>query len=447
MFRSAQLTPAQFLVFGFISLIAVGTGLLHLPLSAPPERGLTFVQALFTATSAVCVTGLIVVDTATALSPFGQGVVLALIQLGGLGYMTLTTSVAVALGRRITLQERMALQEGLQAASLEDLLQFLGRVLKLTVLFEAAGAVILAAWWWPEYGVRALYLGVFHAISAFNNAGFSTFSTNLVAYRGDLVVNTVVIVLLVAGGLGYLVLSELLVVRRKAPLSLHARFVLALTAALGGGAIIIIFVLERHNPVTLGPLTTGEALLAAAFHALAPRTAGFNTIAIGSLYEPTLFVIMVLMFVGAAPGGTGGGIKVTTLGLTVLALWAMIRNRADAVVFGRRLPTEAIARAFAISLIAFLVVNLVAGALLILEGRTLTATLFETISAFGTVGLSMGEGESPLSLAGHLSAPGQLLLCVLMFAGRLGPMTLAVALARGRRQPALRYPEGKVLIG
>ncbi len=448
MARHARLSPAQVLAFGFLGLIAAGTILLLLPVAAPPGRALTAIQALFTATSAVCVTGLIVIDTPNDLSMFGQMTVLLLIQLGGLGYMTLTTAVAVALGRRITLQERLALQESLHMHSLEGLLHFTARVLKLTLIFELAGTVVLAIRWWPDHGpVRALYLGAFHAVSAFNNAGFSLFSTSLTAYRGDVVVNVVVMALFVCGGLGYLVLSELLTFRRPAALSLHARLVLTLTAVLSGAAMGAVFLLERSNPATLGSLPFGEAVLTAAFQALTPRTAGFNTIAIGSLSEATLFALMVLMFIGAGPGGTAGGIKITTLGITVLALWATVRNRADAVVFGRRLPADVVSRAFFISLIAFLAVNVVAGLLLILEGRDLMPTLFETVSAFGTVGLSMGEGAAPVSLVGHFSTAGQLLITSLMFAGRLGPMTLAIAVARGRPEPAVRYPEGKVLIG
>jgi trk system potassium uptake protein TrkH len=446
--RGRSLSPAQLLGGGFLALIAIGTMLLVLPVAGPAGGPLTLVEALFTATSAVCVTGLIVVDTPNDLSLFGQLVVLALIQLGGLGYMTLTTAVAVSLGRRITLQERLALQEALHVETLEGLLPFSMRVLKLTLVFEAAGAVVLAAWWWPEHGpARALYLGIFHAVSAFNNSGFSLFSTSLTDSRGDPVVNLVVMALFVCGGIGYLVLSELLSAGRRARLSLHSRFVVAMTAALGVTATVTILLLERSNPASLGPLGYGEAWLAAAFQALTPRTAGFNTLDMASLHESTLFVIMLLMFVGGGAGGTAGGIKITTFGIMILALWATVRGRTDAVIFRRRLPRDLVPQAFAISLIAFLAVNLVAGILLIIEGRDLMPILFEVVSAFGTVGLSVGEDGAPVSLVGHFSTAGQLLITLLMFAGRLGPLTLAIALARGRAQPAFRYPEGKVLVG
>ena len=446
--RRRPLSPAQLLARGFLGLITVGTVLLALPIAAPPGRALTLVQALFTATSAVCVTGLIVVDTPNDLSLFGQLVVLMLIQLGGLGYMTMTTLVAVAIGKRLTIQERLALQEGLNVDTLDGVLRFSVTVLKLTLVLETLGAVALAARWWSLHGpARALYLGAFHAVSAFNNAGFSLFSNSLSDYRADPVVNLLIMGLILSGGCGYLVLSELLGLGHGARLSLHSRLVLCLTAILVTGGTMAVFLLERTNPASLGTLSAGEAVLAAAFQAVTPRTAGFNTLDTGSLRPATLFIVMVLMFVGAAPGGTAGGIKVTTFGITMLALWAAVRGRGDVVIFRRRLSPDVIARAFFISLIAFLAVNLVAGILLVVEHRDLLPTLFEAISAFGTVGLSMGEGGAPVSLVGHFSPAGQLLTAILMFAGRLGPLTLAIALARGPAAPPLRYPEGKVLIG
>ena len=446
--RRRALSPSQLLARGFLGLIVAGTVLLALPAAAPAGRPLTLVQALFTATSAVCVTGLIVVDTPNDLSLFGQLVVLVLIQLGGLGYMTMTTLVAVAIGKRLTLQERLALQEGLNVDGLDGVLRFTVTVLKVTLVLEALGAALLAARWWSEHGPgKAVYLAVFHAVSAFNNAGFSLYSDSLSGYRADPVINLVVMGLIVTGGCGYLVLSELLRLGRRIRLSVHTRLVLALTTVLVAGGTAAIFLLERTNPASLGPLGAGEALLAALFQAITPRTAGFNTLDIGSLRPATLFVVMALMFVGAAPGGTGGGIKVTTFGIVVLALWAMVRSHADAVVFRRRIQTEVVTRAFYISLIAFLAVSLVTGVLLAVERRDLLPTLFETISAFGTVGLSMGEGGAPVSLVGRFSEAGQLLIALLMFIGRLGPLTLAIALARRGATSPLRYPEGKILIG
>ena len=445
---ASRRSPAQFLIAGVVGLIAVGTLLLWLPVSAA-RTPLSLLDALFTSTSAVCVTGLIVVDTPVDLSLFGQIVVLLLIQAGGLGYMTITTVVAVALGRQLTVHERLTLQEALNVQSMEGLIRFALTVLKLTLILELAGAAVLAARWFGEMGAaRAVYFGLFHSVSAFNNAGFALFSDSLMRYRGDWVVNLVVCALLISGGLGFVVLTELGRFRRGRRLSVHTRLVLTLTVLLIAGATLLILVLEHRNPRTLGGLGAGEALLAAFFQAVAPRTAGFNTIDIGAMLPASLFVVMILMFIGAAPGGTGGGVKVTTFAITVAALWATVRGVSEPTVFKRRLPPPVVARAFLISLISFLALNGIAALLLATERRELLHTLFETTSAFGTVGLSMGERGSSLSLAGHFSGLGKLLVIAMMVMGRVGPLTLAVAVARGgAAPPRIRYPECKVLVG
>lgn len=447
--RRQPLTPSRLLVLSFLGLIVGGTLLLELPWASADGSRLPLVDALFTATSAVCVTGLIVLDTPVAFSAFGQAVILGLIQAGGLGYMTLSTLLASALGRRVTMQERLTLQEGLNASAPGEVLRFARSVLGLTLAFELAGAALLTARWAPEFGLgRGAWLGLFHAVSAFNNAGFSLFSNNLMGFAGDPWVVLPVSLLVVVGGLGFFTLTELGSLRdTKVPLSMHSRLVIVSTAALLGGATVAIYVLEMRNPATLGAMPAGAAWLAAWFQAVVPRTAGFNSIAIGACTAPTLFLMVLLMFIGAAPGSTAGGVKVSTFGVTVAALWATVRGDADAVLFRRRIPPEIVARAFFICLMAFLTVNVVAGLLLITERRELLPTLFEAVSAFGTVGMSMGEGDSPLSLAGHMTRTGQLLLVGMMFAGRLGPLTLAVALARRRARHRVRHPEGKVLIG
>lgn len=445
--RRRPLSPPQALAVSFGVLILTGAFLLTLPLSGEQER-LPFVDALFTATSAVCVTGLIVVDTPEALSTFGELVVLVLIQLGGLGYMTISSLLVLTLGGRVKLQDRLALQEGLHAHSLEGITRFAAVVFGVTVVFELLGCGILALRWMDEFGLgRAAYLGLFHAVSAFNNAGFSLFSTSLMAYRGDLTVNLVVAGLIILGGIGFVVITELRDLKRGRRMSLHTKLVLSLSGLLLVAATAVVFLLERGNPRSLGGLPAGEAWLAAFFQATAPRTAGFNTLDIGSLREPTLFLLMALMFIGAAPGGTGGGVKVSTFAVTVVALWATVRGHREPVIFARRLSTDLVSRAFFICLIGFLVLNVVAGIILILEQRPLLPTLFETTSAFGTVGLSMGASGQPVSLVAMFSDAGKLLVAGVMFAGRLGPLTLAVALAGGEPRPRVRYPEGKVLIG
>ena len=445
--RRRQFSPAQVLVLSFTALIGSGTILLRLPAAAAREP-LTLLDALFTATSAVCVTGLIVVDTPRDLTVFGQLVVLVLIQLGGLGYMAITTVVGVALGRQLSLHERLTLQEALNVQTMEGLARFALTVLKLTLAFELTGALILTARWAGEYGIgQAAYYGVFHAVSAFNNAGFALFSDSLMRFRGDWLVNLVVTTLVICGGLGFVVLTEVGRVRQFRRLSTHTRLILALTAALIVVTTALIWFVEHDNPRTLQPLGGGEALLASYFQAVTPRTAGFNTLDIGAMQPASLFLLILLMFIGAAPGGTAGGVKISTFSITVAVIWAMVRGAPEPTLLRRRIPPAVVARAFSICLIGFLALNVVAGLLLVSQGRGLLPTLFETTSAFGTVGLSMGEAGAPVSLVGHFSGGGKVLVIAMMFMGRIGPLTLAVAIARRREPGRVRHPEGKFLIG
>lgn len=429
-------------------VILLGTLLLVLPISASTGDSVGWSAAFFTATSAVCVTGLVVVDTPTAFSGFGQAVVLALIQVGGLGYMAVSTVIAVMLGRRVTLGDRLLLQASLNVGTRRDLVRFARTVIALTVVAEAIGFVILTLRWWPDFGLgRAAWLGLFHSVSAFNNAGFSLFSTSLVDWRGDLVVNLTVMTLVVGGGIGYLTLTEIGRVQRWSKLSLHTRLVLVMTTALLAGGAVAYFAIERSNAATLGGLPAFEAALAAAFQSVTTRTAGFNTLNIHELEPASLFLTLIFMFIGGGPGGTAGGVKVTTFGVTVLALWATLHGRRDVAVFWRRLPLELVARSFLICLTGFLALNLAAGLLLVLEDQELLPVLFEAASAFGTVGLSTGAAGSPVSLSGDFSSAGRLLVCALMFVGRIGPLTVAFALA-GRHHPSrVSYPEERVLIG
>ncbi len=448
MARRRPLSPSQFLTVSFLAIIAVGGILLSLPLSVAAGRHVSILDAFFTSVSAVCVTGLVVADTPVDFSLFGQVVVMLLIQAGGLGYMTLSTVFAAALGRSVTLQERLTLQEALNAHDMEGLVRFARTVLKLTLAFELAGAAVLALWWWPALGLgRAAWYGLFHAVSAFNNAGFALWSDNLMSFRGDPVVNLVITTLIIAGGLGFFVWSELFSRRKeRVKLSVHTRLVLLASVLLLAGGTVALLVLEWNH--TLLNLPFGEKLLAAYFQSVTSRTAGFNTIDIGAMTAPSLFVMMGLMFIGASPGGTGGGVKTSTFSITLAALWATIRGQDDTVVFKRRLAPELVAKAFFVSLIAFVTMNLVAWLLMLTEGRDLMKTLFETTSAFGTVGLSMGDRGAPVSLSAFFSPAGKLLVMVMMFIGRLGPLTLAIAVARrGTIQAKIRYPEGKILVG
>jgi trk system potassium uptake protein TrkH len=449
--RKRALSPAQLLSLHIAALILLGSVLLSLPVSSAGPIPIPVIDAVFTSTSAVCVTGLIVRDTPVEFSMFGQVVIMLLIQAGGLGYMTISTLIAIALGRRTSLKDRLTLADALNVSSLEGLLRFAGTIAAMTLAFEAAGALVMAVRFARDmpWG-QALYFGAFHAVSAFNNAGFALFSNNLVNYRGDVTINLVITGLIIVGGLGFLVLGEVLRIwrpGRRPGMSTHSRFVLTLTGALLAGSTLAIYALEAGNGATLAPLPVGERWLAAWFQAVTPRTAGFNTIDIGAMTTPALFLMIVLMFIGASPGGTGGGVKTTTFGVTVAALWATVRGSGEVVIFKRRLSTDTVNRAFTIALVAFLAVNVVALGLLIVEGGDLVHTLFETSSAFGTVGLSMGRPGSVLSLSGFYGVAGKLLVMGMMFLGRVGPLTVVIALAGRSAPPRIRYPEGRVTIG
>jgi trk system potassium uptake protein TrkH len=450
--RKRALSPAQLLSLHIAGLIVIGGVLLSLPVSAAsPSSHIPLLDAFFTSTSAVCVTGLIVRDVPVEFSLFGQIVIMLLIQAGGLGYMTISTVIAIALRRRTTLGDRLTLADALNVTSMEGLVRFAATIAGLTPAFEATGALLMAIRFSYDVGwAKGLYFGVFHAVSAFNNAGFALFSNNLMNYRGDVTINLVITGLIICGGLGFLVLSEVLGLQRghnRPGWSTHSRLVLTITAMLLVVGTMSFLAFEWRNPKTLAGLPLGEKVLASWFQAVTPRTAGFNTIDNGALTMPSLFLTIVLMFIGASPGGTGGGVKTTTFGITIAAIWSTIRGSEDPVIFKRRLGRDTVRRAFAVSLIAFIALNTVTLALLVTDGYDLLRTLFEATSAFGTVGLSMGHAGSPLSLSAFFGSAGKLLLMSLMFMGRVGPLTLALALAGRAAPPRITYPEGKVVIG
>jgi trk system potassium uptake protein TrkH len=403
----------------------------------------------------VCVTGLTVVDTGTRFSPTGQAVVLGLIQLGGLGIMTYAVFVALLLGRDVSFTDRRVIQDSLHHSPSPELVRLVRYMLVFTLVVEGLGALAL----WLRFKDcaspgEALWLSVFHAISAFCNAGFSLWSDSLVRWRGDLLVNAVVSGLILVGGLGFLVNLELRVLataalrrRRRPRLSLHTRLVLVVSAVLLAAGAAAFLWLEWGN--LLRGLSPGEKLLAAWFQAVTPRTAGFNTVDYSRAAPATLFVTLVLMIIGASPGSTGGGVKTTTLGLVTALLLARWRGRGRATVFHRTIPHAVMDRALTLLLLAVVFVSLGSGLLLVTEGHNVpfdeaqprfAALVFEAVSAFGTVGLSTGVTPS-------LSSAGKLVLVVLMFVGRVGPLTLVLAVGPGQRRGRYRYAEENVMVG
>ena len=441
--------PALSLLILFAVLISVGTVLLMLPIATNDGAATRFIDALFTATSAACVTGLVVVDTATHWSPFGQVVILLLIQAGGFGIMAGSTFLLlVFLGRRTTLRDRILVQESLGGLQLGSVTSLLKRIAVFTLAAEGAGAVILAIAFTsgPEAGPPGdplgIWWGVFHAISAFNNAGFdlTVGFRSLQPFVDDWVVLLTVAVLLSLGGLGFAIVGDVISRRRWSRMALETKLVVATTAALLVGGTALIGLTEWGNPSTLGALPAEQRFLNALFESATLRTAGFTALDTGSFAEATLFVVMALMFIGGASGSTAGGIKVNTFSVLLIAIVSTVRGQPSAMAFGRRIQHATVYRALAVALLAIAFVFVIGLGFTLTTDATFVQTLFEAVSAFGTVGASTG-------ITPELTDPARLIAIFAMFVGRLGPLTLVLALAARAHPIAFRPAVETVRIG
>lgn len=425
---------ALVLVAGFIVLILVGTALLMLPVSSANGTWTPPVVALFTATSAVCVTGLVVVDTGTYWSPFGQSIVLALIQVGGFGFMTGSTLLLFLLvGRRTSLRDRILVQASTGVPDLGSVTAVVRRVAIFTVIAEVAGTILLTGAFLlrGDDPLRAATSGLFHAVSAFNNAGFDIMGDymSLGGSIEDPLILGIIAALFIVGGLGFAIIGDALGKRRWQRLALETKVVLLTTLVLLVGGTVMIAALEWGNPETLGSLEPVHRLTNAAFTSATARTAGFNSITTASLTGPTLIILIALMFIGGASGSTAGGIKVNTFSLLLIAIISTARGDPSATAFGRRIPHAVIYRAIAIALLYVAAAFTVTLGLELSTGGALIDRAFEAASALGTVGLSTG-------ITPGLSDPARILIIVAMFAGRLGPLTLVLAMtARARPMP------------
>jgi trk system potassium uptake protein TrkH len=436
-------SPPRILVSGFALIIVLGAFLLSLPFASSTGERLPFIDALFTATSATCVTGLVVVDTGTYFSIWGQIILMALFQLGGLGFMTMATLVALVLRKKISLRERLILQEAMNQSSMEGIVRLIRRVIFYSLTIEFAGFLLFSFRFSFDMPLgKALFFGAFHAVSLFNNAGFDIFGDyrSLTLYVADPIVNLTAILLIITGGLGFVVMSDLLDYRKNRRLSLHSKVVLTMTGTLIAIGTLVIFIFEFSNVKSLGSLDLAGKLWASVFQSVTPRTAGANTLDFTTLRQATLFFTIILMFIGASPGSTGGGIKTTTFATLIGAVIAMIRGRDDIVFFRYRLGQDRIFKALTITLISLSLVLIVTMVLSMTEEQAFINLLFEATSAFGTVGLSVG-------VTPDLSVIGKIVVALTMFAGRLGPLTLAYALGPHAEKESFRYPEGKITIG
>lgn len=439
--RKAPFNPSKAVALGFAGAILLGAFLLALPVSRADGSGFPFLTALFTSTSAVCVTGLTIVDTATYWSPFGQVMIMLLIQVGGLGIMTGASLLFLAVSRRIGLRGRMIARTERGAIDLGDVKKVVIAVISFSFLAEAVVALILSIRFWAEGAgfATGLWRGVFHAISAFNNAGFALFSDNLIGYVTDPTVMITVAAAVIVGGIGFPVWLDLRNRRRKR-WSLHTRLTLATTAILIIGGWVMLTLTEWNNDGTLGGLSGPGKVLAGFFASVMPRTAGFNAVDYGQMDPEGLLITDMLMFVGGGSGSTAGGIKVTTFALLALVAITEARGQADVTAFGRRVPASATRQAFTIAFAGVNLVVLGALSLMLVSNFDFAETLFESISAFATVGLSTG-------ITPELPASGDVILIGLMYLGRVGPLTLAVALVLREHGRLYRYPEERPLVG
>lgn len=437
--RRIGLAPPAVLAILYGILIVAGAAALKLPTST--NQPLSWPDALFTATSAVTVTGLVVVDTGSHFSFFGQAVIALLIQLGGLGLMTFAVMVLSMLGLPVGMSQRLFLREELNQTSIADLLRLVGILLRVVLLFELVGTLLLAFVFVPEFGwLGGLWTALFHTVSAFNNAGFALFPDSLSRWVADPLVNLVVPALFIVGGLGFVVLSDLYRTRRWSRLTLHSKLMLA-----GTGALIVLGVagfawLEWNNPLTLGRLeSVSDRLLASWFQGVTPRTAGFNTLDFGAVHDSTALLTICLMLVGGGSTSTAGGIKVTTLVVLLLATIAFFKRRESLHAHGRSLGHEEVLKVMALTTVSLLLVAAATFFITISHDGDFLDLAFEVASAFGTVGLSRGA-------TGELDSVGRTIVALLMFVGRIGPLTLGFFLAT-RVPPRIRYPASKVFLG
>ncbi|MFI3210013.1 MAG: TrkH family potassium uptake protein [Peptostreptococcaceae bacterium] len=444
------MNPGQVMVIGFLSMILIGATILNLPISTKSGQSIGFLDALFTATSAICVTGLVVVDTATYWSTFGQIVIITMIQIGGLGFMSITTMIAIIIKKRINLKERLLIQESLNQFNLSGLVKLTRYILLTTFLIEGIGALLLSLVFVPEFGfIKGIGYSIFHSISAFCNAGFDLMGTvsgefsSITYFHENTLFILTISMLIILGGLGFPVILDIVKEKKYEKLNIHSKVVLVSTISLIAIGMVFILLLEYNNPETLANMSIKDIILSSFFQSVTTRTAGFNSIDLSLMRESTLFLMVMFMFIGSSPGSTGGGIKTTTIAVLILSVRSLIYGKEDVEIYNRRLATGVIRKSLAIFLIGVVISVLGTFIISITEPHfTLLEAGFEVVSSIATVGLSIG-GSSTLSTA------GKVFIITLMFMGRVGTLTIFMALAsrNNRKKSIIRYPEGKIIVG
>jgi len=439
-----KLNAVQILALGFAIVILTGAILLTLPISSAQGIKTSFIDSLFTSTSAVCVTGLITLDTATYWSAFGQVVIILLIQIGGLGFMAFTTLFALLLGKKITLKERLVMQEAMNSFSLQGLVGMMKYILIFTFSVEFIGAMLLSTQFVPQFGIKkGIAYSLFHSISAFCNAGFDLIGnfSSLTSYASNSVIILTIGALIIIGGMGFSVWVDIYKNKKIKKLSLHSKVVLSMTAFLLIVGTVLMFIFEFNNTKTMMDMGFKDKALSSLFASITPRTAGFNSISTSDMTLAGRTLTIILMFIGASPGSTGGGIKTSTAGLLIMTVISVIKGREDTELFKKRINKDLVYKAFTIATLSGFIVVGVTMILSITEtGVSLEYLIYEATSAFATVGLTLG-------LTTQLSVIGKIVIALTMYFGRVGPMTVLLALTNNKTKRGIKYPEDKILVG
>lgn len=431
-----------FLGMSFLVVILIGATLLSLPIASVDGNSVGFINAFFTASSATAVTGLVVANTATQWTMFGKVVIITLIQIGGLGTITLFSIATVLLGKKVSLQQRLLVKEQLNITSMSGIVKWVIYVTKITFLIEFIGALLLSFSLIPKYGFKTgVWYSIFHAISAFCNAGFDLFGDSIVSYSGDIYINMIICGLVIMGGLGFLVYMDIYNSRNFRNLKMHSKVVISVSVFLLIIGTVATLLIEYNNSLSIGDFGFGHKVLASFFQSTVTRTAGFNSIDIGQVHDATAIIYILLMFIGGSPASTAGGLKTTTFAVMVFSTIGMVRGEHDIVIFNRKIDKEVILRALAITIVCISLVVIVTMAIAIVEHDRFDSLdiLFETVSAFGTVGMSRG-------ITPHLSDISKIILGFTMFIGRVGPTTIAVGLMK-TKPSSIKYASGKILVG
>lgn len=445
-------STTQLILLGFLLTILVGALLLMIPAATASGEGADFLTALFTATTSVCVTGLVVETTATYWSLLGHIIILALIQIGGLGIIAVTMGCMLIMRRQIGLKDRMLIGDAFNLNTASDLIPFLRRVIGGTFFVEGLGAIGYLFVFVPEFGARGVWYAVFHAISAFCNAGIDLLGPDsLIGYVGNGWMNFVTMFLIVMGGIGFIVWWDILDVLRKIRhasyrmgifkhLKLHTKVVLVSTAVLIFGGAALFALIEWNNPETMGNLTAGQKITASLFQSVTARTAGFFTISQSGLHGASVLVMLVLMFIGGSPGGTAGGIKTSTFALLMYAAMGTVKGQNEVVAYRRTISPKSVRKAWTVFAISLLMALIGTALVMQLSGGELEDVLYEVFSAIGTVGITRG-------LTTELNTAGRIIIIICMYLGRIGPISMAIAFSRKKTENSIRYAEGEITVG